>query len=741
MFEAQELVGHEINQYKINQYVAQGSMAYVYRGRDTSLERDVAIKILHPELMLDNKFVTRFQHEAKVIARLRHPNIVQVYAAGTTSDGYHYIVMEYVEGGTLADKLARSADSAFDATPALLLIRQVAEALAVAHRVGIVHRDVKPSNILLQAEGMPVLADLGLALALDESRARLTLTGTLLGTPGYISPEQVSGRLLDGRSDIYSLGIILYELLAGRRPFDDPSPLEVIRAHLQQEPTRLEELRPGLARQTYVVVHTCIRKAVADRYETADQLVKALNEAMVAEDGRVTQAAPLEQESPAPAPDVTQLWSFAEEPAAEEANKTQLWSSDLDTVGEEGNLTQIWTPELSTPDPDRTQVWTLPPEPAESAGRTQVWLPNQDEASALPPASGSKPFVPDAESNPVRQRRWIYGIAATIALVAIVALFFLNQNNPSSLPVFGAGATATATPSPESTPTAESIATPLEESSGRGTEILVAPTSSASDAPVATATATEAATATLPQPDVQIRADSDIVRNKANRVSEWSSPLAEGLSLLQASSDNQPLWLPEAFDGSGALVFEGNDFLVMADSLVINLGGPFAAKTLALVFQTGADVTSRQVLWEQGGSFRGLNIYIDGGSVYVNSWNVADDDQTTPWGPVFSSAPVATNATYGVILLFDAESDRLTGFLNGNQMTDAAGVGLLFSHAAGSLGGILDDSFLHDGPAPEPGNYFTGQIAEFLSYNRALGEADLQALQANLAGRYALASR
>jgi serine/threonine protein kinase len=281
-FEPQNLVGQQVDQYQVLEYLTQGGMAYVYRAHDAGLERDAALKILLPELTRDQEFIERFRREAKAAAQLRHANVVQIFATGV-SNGLPYIAMEYVEGGTLDGKLAELAAgrTLFTAAHALALIRQVADGLAAAHHAGIVHRDLKPGNILLKRDGSPVVADLGIAVVHNSSR--LTRHDSLMGTPDYMSPEQVRGETLDGRSDIYSLGVILYELLAMRRPFVADSPWAILHKQVYEEPAPLRQLRAGLSPLVYQIAHTCLQKDPAARFQTCQQLVAALDEALVAE--------------------------------------------------------------------------------------------------------------------------------------------------------------------------------------------------------------------------------------------------------------------------------------------------------------------------------------------------------------------------------------------------------------------------------------------------------------------------
>ena len=241
MLEPEQLIGEQIKQYKIQDHIDRGGMADVYLALDETLQRQVALKIMLPAFAHDKQFVERFWREAQTAARLDHTHIIQVFEIGNTDDHRPYIAMQYIDGGSLKDKLLALDGRLMPVEEALKVVRQVAVALGVAHDASIVHRDVKPSNVLLRPDGTPVLVDLGIAAV--QTGQKLTQTGTLIGTPHYMSPEQVSGEGVDGRSDLYSLGIVLYELLCGSRPFEANDSLAVLHKHVYEEPPPLSRRR------------------------------------------------------------------------------------------------------------------------------------------------------------------------------------------------------------------------------------------------------------------------------------------------------------------------------------------------------------------------------------------------------------------------------------------------------------------------------------------------------------------
>ncbi|MBK8932979.1 MAG: protein kinase [Chloroflexi bacterium] len=280
-----QLIGQQIGHYEIRSHIARGGMADVYLAFDVNLHRKVALKVMLAQLSADTQFVERFRREAQTVAQLEHPNIIQVYGIGLTPDQRPYIAMPFIDGGALRDTLEMLTrrGELLPTTQALAIVRQMADALRVAHAAGIVHRDIKPSNILLRPDGTPILVDLGIAAV--QSAPKLTQTGTLIGTPNYMSPEQARGEKLDGRSDLYSLGVILYEMLAGKRPFEADDPLAVLHKHVYEEPTPLENIRHDLTPHTRYVVQAAMQKNPMNRLPTAVDMRNAIDQAIEAEGG------------------------------------------------------------------------------------------------------------------------------------------------------------------------------------------------------------------------------------------------------------------------------------------------------------------------------------------------------------------------------------------------------------------------------------------------------------------------
>jgi serine/threonine-protein kinase len=281
--ETERFSGQQIDRYRILKHIARGGMADVYLAEDVDLRRKVAVKVMLETLSLEPEFVQRFRREAQTVAKLDHTNIVQVYSTGLTATKQPYIAMQFIEGGSLQERLAQLAQRGklLTTEQALNIARQLALALAVAHRAKIVHRDLKPSNVLIRPDGTPVLVDLGIVSV--SSGDKLTQTGSLIGTPSYMSPDQVRGLPLDGRSDIYSLGIILYEMLAGTRPFEAEESIAVLHKQVYEEAVPVQKRRPDVSHHTQYVVETCMKKDPAQRFQTAEQLIQAIDHALQAE--------------------------------------------------------------------------------------------------------------------------------------------------------------------------------------------------------------------------------------------------------------------------------------------------------------------------------------------------------------------------------------------------------------------------------------------------------------------------
>ncbi len=254
--------------YELTHLIARGGMAQVYRAMDRQLERPVALKVLFPELSVDRTFVERFRREAQAAANLSHPNIVPVFDWGE-DDGSYFIVMEYVEGRPLSAVLRDP--QRMPPRQIAMIGAGVAAALAFAHRHGVVHRDVKPGNVLITPDGDVKVTDFGIARAMNTEES-LTQTGAVMGTAAYFSPEQAEGKGVDSRSDIYSLGVVLYEMAVGRPPFTGDSPVAVASKHVRDLPVLPRQANPTVPPALEAVVMKAMAKNPDDRYGSAEEL-------------------------------------------------------------------------------------------------------------------------------------------------------------------------------------------------------------------------------------------------------------------------------------------------------------------------------------------------------------------------------------------------------------------------------------------------------------------------------------
>jgi hypothetical protein len=255
----------KIGRYEIIEELGRGGMAVVYRGHDSELHREVAVKVLPETLAHDQQFVQRFRDEAIMAARLRHPNIVTVYDVGQVGHSY-YIVMQYIRGANLDHVIESSGALPIDT--AVGIAARVAAALDAAHQNGIIHRDVKPSNIMISTESEVTLMDFGLVRA-AESSSHITRTGTVVGTPEYMSPEQAQGQPVDQRTDVYSLGVVVYKMLNGTSPFARSTPLATLLAQTKDLPTFAGPVMGRLPRDVRRVLERAMAKAPGDRYASA----------------------------------------------------------------------------------------------------------------------------------------------------------------------------------------------------------------------------------------------------------------------------------------------------------------------------------------------------------------------------------------------------------------------------------------------------------------------------------------
>jgi serine/threonine-protein kinase len=348
--------------YRLVELLGQGGMATIYRATDSELGRDAAVKVLHPEYGHDPDFVARFRQEAHAAASLSHPGIVGVYDFGTDEAG-PYLVMELVDGEDLAALIRRNGP--LPPRQAARLVAEVARALEAAHERGIVHRDVKPGNIMLTANGRVKVTDFGIARAWAD--ARLTLPGTTLGSVHYFSPEQALGEPTTAASDIYSLGIVLFELLTGRRPWEGDSAASVAMARISASPPSASEVRPSVPPALDAIDRKAMAPEAADRFASAGAMAEAL-EAFL-EEGRVVGARPAVPVAVGPTPPARSGGSIRE------AGATPVASSLPVAALAAAPLVPATPPASLSPTlPQATQPPTPPPADPDDGGRTSPWV-------------------------------------------------------------------------------------------------------------------------------------------------------------------------------------------------------------------------------------------------------------------------------------------------------------------------------------------------------------------------------
>ena len=384
--------------YVIERKLGSGGMGSVYLANNLSIEQSVAIKVLHTDAAEHDETVQRFNREAKTIARLTHPNIIRVFIFGRTPEGLIYLAMEYVEGPSLRDLLVEKKQ--LSELHSIYIVKQMLGALAEAHDLGIIHRDLKPDNILLtRYRGNPEfvkVVDFGIAKVQEPGESQLTQAGVVYGTPEYLSPEQAQALDLDGRSDLYSVGAILWELLAGRSPFVADTAMAVLVQHVYDPPPDIRQFNPKLSPQMVEILNKSLAKAPNDRFANADEFLSVLESC----------ERDLEQSKVVLTPDPTIA-----------AVKTQLWMPPPGFI------------EASqTPNPQHAAAGVMPTQPDAQTG----WTEQQQAAYAAPQqVAHHQTALVDPQGSDSRRKAMsllTIGVFLLVVLLGIAVVLLAGQN-------------------------------------------------------------------------------------------------------------------------------------------------------------------------------------------------------------------------------------------------------------------------------------------------------------------------
>jgi serine/threonine protein kinase/tetratricopeptide (TPR) repeat protein len=421
------LLGRTLGPFQILSELGRGGMAVVYKARQTDLERIIALKVLPPELSLDQNYLARFLQEARSAAALEHPHIVPIYAIGA-AEGVNYIAMKYIAGKTLKDIVQERG--ALDVQQAALMLEQVADALDYAHSQGVIHRDIKPSNMMAERNGWIYLTDFGLARASEPTTGGLTMVGTVMGTPDYMSPEQAQGLATIGPpTDIYALGVVLYELLTGQMPFQADTPMGMLIARLQYTPRPPRDYRSDLPMPVEDVIMRALARKPAARYATAAELIAALKSAA----GLSASSFALPQRPVSPPMGVPASPPYGSQQPVSPAfglPPTQSISPAMGIPTQPSGPPPISAPQalptIQVSPPQGTPPYVIPANPGQAINAPRAATP-----PTMPAVVAGVGSLPAAAKPRSRRGLLIAGVVALVLVLALVAgVFVLRQPNP-----------------------------------------------------------------------------------------------------------------------------------------------------------------------------------------------------------------------------------------------------------------------------------------------------------------------
>jgi serine/threonine-protein kinase len=538
------LIGQTLGKYKITQHLGRGGMAEVYKGYREDLDRTVAIKLMHAFLVAEQDFLFRFKREARAMAKMRHTNIVSVYDFDVHGDNIYYLVMEYIGGGTLKEKLMALAEKGLrlPLDHAIRIAMEVANALTYAHSREMVHRDIKPANIMLDETGKAILTDFGIVKLVGGQSMAFTATGALIGTPAYMSPEQALGKPGDARSDLYSLGVLLFQMVTGQLPYAADTPLAVVMKHVNDPLPVPTEFNPDVPVQVQEIILRAMAKEPEDRYQSSAEMAAALRA-------------------------VNPSHATAAIPGIASEGATVVSSAAGPVYDTSGARTSVSSTALGRP----------------------------GTAVAQPPAIDPTVAIPPPIETPKRRVPWVALIGVVGVLIAVAAIFFSgllsgggDQDPTATALVAVAPPEESATPvEPTEAVAAQPATATVEPSPGSGAEAsaqaaidqtataLVTPSATAtpvpSDTPTTTPTSTPAntpdATATFLASCVY---DAELVSSYTYRESTNSAPVSFVFPinwlLTNSGSCNWPAGMTLAYvEGTE---FSSNDpAVVVADSI------------------------------------------------------------------------------------------------------------------------------------------------------------------------------